>query len=78
MLGAALAGGCAVGRAPGETRPASAVGRSMVNFAAPPMERIRVGYIGLGERGTWACHRVSGIPGIETAALCDLRPEAVA
>ena len=78
MLGAALAGGCAVGRAPGEARAAAPVGRSMANFAAPPMERVRVGYIGLGERGTWACHRVSGIPGVETAALCDLRPEAVA
>ena len=77
MLGAALAGGCAVGRRPGEVPAASAAGRSMANFAAPPMERIRVGYIGLGERGSWACHRVSGIPGIESAALCDLRPEAV-
>ena len=43
-------------------------------YAAPPMDRIRVGFIGIGERGTTAVFRVSGIPGTETAALADLRP----
>ncbi len=69
MLAAAAAGGCA-------TRSAGQCG-SISNFAVPPMSRIRIGYIGLGERGTWAVHRISHIPGTETAALCDLRPEAV-
>jgi len=45
----------------------------MCNFAVPPMERIRVGFVGIGERGTTAVFRVSGIPGTETAALADLR-----
>ena len=62
--------GCATGRFSGG-------GTAMSNFAVAPMEKIRIGYIGIGERGTWAVHRVSGIPVTETAALCDLRPEAV-
>ena len=48
---------------------------SLANFAVAPMERIRVGFIGLGERGTWAVHRICHFPIIETAALCDLRTE---
>ena len=46
---------------------------SMCNFAVPPMERIRVGFIGIGERGTTAVFRATGLPGVETAALADLR-----
>ena len=55
--------GCASGRFFGGAT-------AMSNFAVPPMEKIRIGYIGIGERGTWAVHRVSGIPVTETAALC--------
>ena len=33
--------------------------------------RIRVGFIGIGGRGTGAVHRVSMIPGVEIVALCD-------
>jgi len=50
-------------------------GTSMANFRVAPMKRIRVGFIGVGERGTAAVHRVSALPGIEVAALCDLRPQ---
>ncbi len=71
MLGAAAVAGCALDKAAGGGQA------GMGNFAAPPMGRIRVGFIGIGERGTGAVHRVSGIPGIETAALCDLRPAQV-
>ena len=42
-------------------------------FAVPPMERIRVGFIGIGERGTTAVFRATGLPGVETAAMADLR-----
>ena len=51
--------------------------RPMSNFAVAPMKRIRVGIIGIGERGTAAVHRIALIPGCEFTALCDLRPEAV-
>ena len=69
MLAAAAAGGCA-------TRGVCGAG-SIANFSVPAMSRIRVGFIGIGERGSAAVHRVTLLPGIETAALCDLRPEAV-
>jgi len=50
---------------------------SMTHFAAPPMERIRIAFIGIGDRGSAAVRRVSKIPGCDIVALCDLRKEAV-
>ncbi len=70
MLGAAVLAGCAIDKA-------CAGAANMCNFAVKPMKRIRVGFIGIGERGTAAVRRVSLLPGIETAALCDLRQEQV-
>ena len=49
----------------------------MSNFAVAPLKKIRVGVIGIGQRGTAAVHRIALIPGCEIVALCDLRPEAV-
>ncbi len=46
---------------------------AMSNFTVPPMEVIRVGFIGLGNRGLTAVKRVSGLPGIEVAALADIQ-----
>ena len=64
----ALAGGCRLDRLGfGE-------GGKMQNFALPPMDRIRVGFVGIGSRGTSAVHRISMIPGVEIAALCDKDP----
>ena len=51
---------------------------SMIGFRAPPMERVRFGVIGIGARGTYAVNRLSGIPGAEVTAVCDVRPEALA
>ena len=68
---ALAAAGCATG-----SRVLSG-GTAMTNFAVAPMDRIRIGYIGIGERGTWAVHRIATMPGVEVAALCDLRTEAV-
>ena len=68
MAAMAALEGCATGRSGGT---------ALSNFAIAPMETIRLGYIGIGERGTAAVHRIATIPGVEAAALCDLRPEAV-
>ena len=70
MLGVAALGGCRSAMSFGDIDP-------ITNFTVPPMSRIRVGVIGIGERGTWAVHRLSGLPGVEIAALCDVRPDAV-
>ena len=67
---AAAAGGCVTPFGGGYA------GR-MTNFSVPPMKKIRVGFIGIGERGLAAVTRVTNLPGIEAAAFCDLRPERV-
>jgi len=69
MLSAAAAG-CVNNRPFGEYP-------SVANFTVPPMTKVRIGFVGVGERGTWAVKRISNIPGTETAALCDLRPQQI-
>ncbi|MEX2511910.1 MAG: Gfo/Idh/MocA family oxidoreductase [Cyclobacteriaceae bacterium] len=48
---------------------------NMSGFAAPKLEKVRIGFIGLGNRGPAAVVRMSKIAGVEINALCDLRPE---
>ena len=54
-------------------------GGSMQNYAYRKLmgRRIRVGFIGIGGRGTAAVHRVSMIPGVDVVALCDKLQERV-
>ncbi len=53
--------------------PKRAVGQSdMVGFAAEPIERVRVGFIGLGMRGPGAVRRWANIEGTQVVALCDI------
>jgi hypothetical protein len=51
---------------------------NMCGYAAPKLDKVRIGFIGLGMRGPGAVHRMSKIEGVEISALCDIRPEAVA
>ncbi len=48
---------------------------NMLGFAAPAMEKVRVGVIGLGMRGPGAVRRMGFIEGAEVTALCDLEKE---
>ncbi|MCY7422896.1 MAG: Gfo/Idh/MocA family oxidoreductase [Chitinophagaceae bacterium] len=48
---------------------------NMSGYAAPKLEKVRIGFIGLGNRGPGAVMRTSKIEGVEIKALCDLRPE---
>ncbi|WP_081209301.1 Gfo/Idh/MocA family protein [Salegentibacter sediminis] len=50
---------------------------NMSGYAAPKLETVRIGFIGLGMRGPQAVNRMSQIEGVEIKALCDLRPESV-
>ncbi|MFC4871625.1 Gfo/Idh/MocA family protein [Negadavirga shengliensis] len=50
---------------------------NMSGYAAPPMDKVRIGFIGLGNRGPGAVVRMSKIEGVEIKALCDLRPERI-
>jgi Oxidoreductase family, NAD-binding Rossmann fold len=51
---------------------------NMCGYAAPKIETVRVGVIGLGQRGSEAVERLSYIDGLEITALCDKYPDRVA
>ena len=69
MLGVAAAG-CA-----GSDAIKLSKGGTMCGFRAKPLSRVRVGFAGVGGRGTAALCRVAQIPGCEVVAVCDLRQE---
>lgn len=48
---------------------------NMNGYAAPAMDKVRVGFIGLGMRGPTHLNGMSRIEGVEIKGLCDLRPE---
>ncbi|MEP6595009.1 MAG: Gfo/Idh/MocA family oxidoreductase, partial [Ginsengibacter sp.] len=50
---------------------------NMSGYAAPKLDTVRIGFIGLGNRGPGAVERMRHIEGVEIKALCDLRPEKV-
>ena len=50
---------------------------NMSGYRAPSLERVRVGIIGLGDRGGGALERLVQIEGVEITALADLRESAV-
>ena len=60
-----------------------AVGRTyrqrfnMCGYSAEPLDKVRVGFIGLGDRGSGAVTRMIRIEGVEVTALSDLRQAAV-
>ena len=51
--------------------------KSVLQFAADPIENVRIGFIGLGMRGYDAVDRITYIDGITVTALCDIVPERV-
>ncbi|WP_228853394.1 Gfo/Idh/MocA family protein [Aegicerativicinus sediminis] len=50
---------------------------NMCGYAAPKLNKVRVGIIGLGMRGPGAVQRLSYIEGVDIKGLCDLRPNQV-
>ncbi len=50
---------------------------NMSGYAAPALDTVRIGFVGLGNRGPGAVVRMSKIEGVEIKALCDLRPERI-
>lgn len=51
---------------------------NMSGYAAPKIETVRIGVIGLGQRGSEAVERLSYIEGVEIVALCDKYPDRIA
>ncbi len=62
--GAGLAGAVALSRMP-------------VMAQARPLEKVRIGFIGVGGRGTGHVRDLVRIPGVEMKALCDIVPSKV-
>lgn len=48
---------------------------NMTGYAAPKIDKVRVGFIGLGNRGSAAVTRLSYIDGVEIKGLCDIVTE---
>jgi hypothetical protein len=50
---------------------------NMCGYAAPRLDTVRIGFIGLGQRGPGAVERISHIEGVQIVALCDKVPDRV-
>ena len=48
---------------------------SGVPFSAPPIEMVRIGYVGIGGQGGGHVNNLLKIPGCRITAVCDIRPE---
>lgn len=71
--GAALAAGAAIG----VNRDAVAAAQESYSgqFSAPPMDLVRIGYVGVGLQGGSHVQNLLRIPGCRIAAVCDIRSE---
>ena len=50
---------------------------NMSGFGAPKLDTVKVGFIGLGQRGPSHLNNMTKLEGVEIKALCDIRPENV-
>lgn len=68
---AAVAAGCQF------ERMGFGTGAPMAGFVAPKLKRIRIGFVGVGSRGTYALKRLALFPGVDVAAICDIDEKAM-
>ncbi len=52
--------------------PPSAKGESNIDYADKPIDKVRVGVIGVGARGPTHINSLLAIEGVEIKAICDL------
>ena len=71
MGAAAMAAGC-INKA---NAVSTGVGAPMHGFRVAPMKVVRVGFIGIGSRGSAAVHRIAQIPGCVVTGLADINPK---
>lgn len=50
---------------------------NMWGYAAPKLDKVRIGNIGIGGRGAGALNRLKRIDGAEIKAICDLNPDRI-
>ncbi len=51
--------------------------KDVLELALPPIDTVRVGFIGVGMRGESAVYRYAHIPGVQIKAMCDLHADRV-
>jgi len=56
---------------------APSMGFNMCGYAAPRLDKVRVGFVGIGDRGIGAVERMTYIEGVEITAVCDTRQAAM-
>jgi predicted dehydrogenase len=64
-----------IGQSLRESRSYGSQRFNMSGYAAPKLDKVRIGFIGLGNRGPAHVSQTSKVEGVEIMALCDLRPE---
>lgn len=50
---------------------------NMHGFAAPQLDRVRIGFIGVGSRGSGTVKRLARVEGVDIKAICDIVPDRV-
>ncbi len=50
---------------------------NMCGYAAPKLNTVRIGFVGIGDRGSGAVKRMTFIDGVEITAICDTRQGAL-
>ena len=76
-LGAVGAGGLAIHSIAAPVARAVSGDATMMDFAAPPLNRVRIGFVGVGLMGTAHVENFLKIEGVEVAAVCDIVKEKV-
>ena len=70
--------GLHAGSGAGAAVPQAKLGQQRVfSLRFPPMEKVRIGFIGVGGRGTSLLGNLLDIDGVEIKAVCDVVPERV-
>src|SRR4051812_41597602 len=70
-------GGCGASAAPAAPSAAVLPAPSPTLFQAPPLQRVRVGFVGVGHQGSDHIPNFLGIDGVDITAICDLVPAKV-
>ena len=74
LTGSAIAAG-AIGTHADDATAQAATQSSASPFAAPPIETVRIGYVGVGGQGFSHVENLLKIRGCRITAVCDIRPE---